>query len=327
MFLLVLVILGSILGSFKIEKENLDSAAMNVKTTVCIRGICAIVIFLDHLGLVLSIPAVLKPFTMVGYLYVSIFFFFSGYGLWGVSNKEGYLDDFLKKKLVKLLCPVVLAKILYSVAFHSKVMYSWYVYVICGLYILFFCCCKMFSRLQALKGIAVGILLYQIICFVLSIPVVWYRSCWPFLIGCLVYQFKDKLESFIKNKWLFFVLINTMLFLSFFLMAALADRLEIASLMVKELITVVLYAISSILCVIEIYSFTCKFSVTKNIGNLFCKIGDISYEIYLIHGFSFLLLTGIKGKAYYAYLALGITLLLATVLHIISKKMITALKL
>lgn len=117
----------------------------------------------------------------------------------GVSNKKGYLDDFLKKKFVKLLCPAVFAKILYSVVFHSKVMYSWYVYVICGLYVLFFCCCKKFSRLNALKGIAAGILLYQTICFALSIPVVWYRSCWPFLIGCLFYQFKDKLEGFIKK--------------------------------------------------------------------------------------------------------------------------------
>ena len=83
LFFLVLVLVGGILGSFKFEKDSLSIAAMNFKTTVCIRGICAIVIFLDHLGLVLSIPAVLKPFTMVGYLCVSIFFFFSGYGLWG----------------------------------------------------------------------------------------------------------------------------------------------------------------------------------------------------------------------------------------------------
>lgn len=109
-------------------------------------------------------------------------------------------------------------------------------------------------------------------------------------------------------------------------MAALADRFEIASPMIKGLVTVTFYAISSILCVIEIYLFTYKLSVAK-MGNLFCKIGDISYEIYLIHGFSFLLLTGISGKTYYACLALGITLFLATVLHIISRKVIKVLKL
>lgn len=74
LLLLVLVIVTGIFCSFKFEKINMNNAAMSIKTTTCIRGICAIVIFLDHLGLMLSIPFVLKPFTMVGYLCVSVFF-------------------------------------------------------------------------------------------------------------------------------------------------------------------------------------------------------------------------------------------------------------
>lgn len=124
---------------------------------------------------------------------------------------------------------------------------------------------------------------------------------------------------------MFFILINTLLFLFFFFMAALADRFEIESLRIKELITVVFYSISSILCVIEIYLFTYKFSVTKT-GNLFCKIGKISYEMYLIHGLSFLLLSSFKEKIYYAYLTFGITLVFAIVLYMISKRMIRILK-
>ena len=58
--------------------------------------------------------------------------------------------------MVKLLCPVVFAKILYGVFFHSKIMYSWYIYVICGLYVLFYCSCKWLSRFDALKAITIN---------------------------------------------------------------------------------------------------------------------------------------------------------------------------
>lgn len=82
-FILVMITIGVFLCSFQIKKVDLNSVAVKLDETACIKGICAVVIVLDHMGLQLSTPIVLKPFTMVGYLCVSIFFFFSGYGLWG----------------------------------------------------------------------------------------------------------------------------------------------------------------------------------------------------------------------------------------------------
>lgn len=70
-----MIIIGTFLCSFKIKRVGVNSVAIKMDETTCIKGICSIVIVLDHLGLQLLIPIILKPFTMVGYLCVSIFFF------------------------------------------------------------------------------------------------------------------------------------------------------------------------------------------------------------------------------------------------------------
>lgn len=318
-FILVMITIGVFLCSFQIKKVDLNSVAVKLDETACIKGICAVVIVLDHMGLQLSTPIVLKPFTMVGYLCVSIFFFFSGYGLWGgVSNKKGYLNNFLQKKMVKLLCPVVFAKILYGVFFHSKIMYSWYIYVICGLYVLFYCSCKWLSRFDALKSIAGGILLYQVGCFAFSVPVVWYRACWPFFVGCLLYQFKDEFDGIIINRWKNFMILDGVIFILAFLMAALADKFNIKPVELETLITVLFYIVSSIAFVLGVYGFTFGFSMTK-VGKILRKAGNVSYEIYLIHGFVFLIMSQIKKENLYPYLVMVATFFFAECLHILSQ--------
>lgn len=97
-FIFVMITIGVFLCSFQIKKVDLNSVAMKLDETTCIKGICAVIIVLDHMGLQLSTPIVLKPFTMVGYLCVSIFFFFSGYGLWGYAIKKAILIIFCRKR-------------------------------------------------------------------------------------------------------------------------------------------------------------------------------------------------------------------------------------
>lgn len=181
--------------------------------------------------------------------------------------------------MVKLLCPVVFAKILYGVFFHSKIMYSWYIYVICGLYVLFYCSCKWLSRFDALKAIAGGILLYQVGCFAFSVPVVWYRACWPFFVGCLLYQFKDEFDGIIINRWKNFMILDGVIFILAFLMAALADKFNIKPVELETLITVLFYIVSSIAFVLGVYGFTFGFSMTK-VGKILRKAGGMFHMKY-----------------------------------------------
>ena len=236
----------------------------------------------------------------------------------GVSNKKGYLNNFLQKKMVKLLCPVVLAKILYGAFFHSKIMYSWYIYVICGLYVLLYCSCKWLSRFDALKAIAGGILLYQVSCFAFSVPVVWYRACWPFFIGCLLYQFKAEFDGIIINQWKNFMILDGAIFVLAFLMAALADKFNIKPVELETLITVLFYIVSSIAFVLWVYGFTFCISMTK-VGNVLRKVGNVSYEIYLIHGLAFLTMAQFKKEILYPYLVMAATFLFAECLHMLSQ--------
>ena len=173
--------------------------------------------------------------------------------------------------MVKLLCPVVFAKILYGVFFHSKIMYSWYIYVICGLYVLFYCSCKWLSRFDAL--------LYQVGCFAFSVPVVWYRACWPFFVGCLLYQFKYEFDGIIINRWKNFMILDGVIFILAFLMAALADKFNIKPVELETLITVLFYIVSSIAFVLGVYGFTFGFSMTK-VGKILRKAGGMFHMKY-----------------------------------------------
>lgn len=319
-FLLAVVVVY--LAAFDLN-FNRDSI-MSHSSTSCIRGACALVIFFDHLGLTLGTPLVLKPFTMVGYLCVSIFLFFSGYGLWGVSLKKNYLDKFLTRKLAKLLCPVAIAEIIYLLVLKTHIMYAWYIYVICGLYVWFYISNKMIFPTNKLVTIAMGICAYQLCCTVLAVPIVWYRACWAFFIGCFVYKYKAQIEEKVENHYKLLLLLNTIVFIIFFLLAALLDRFGIESAIVENLAEVLLYGISSVSCVLEVYMLTFRLNVTK-VGKKLSKVGNIAYEIYLVHGFSLYFLFKYKELWFYPYITLVTTILLSLIIHTLSGKILKGL--
>lgn len=78
-------------------------------------------------------------------------------------------------------------------------------------------------------------------------------------------------------------------------MAALADKFNIKPVELETLITVLFYIVSSIAIVLGVYGFTFCFSMTK-VGKILRKAGNVSYEIYLIHGFVFYHVANQKGK-------------------------------
>lgn len=94
------------------DVEKMDNGFCNQHNARCMKGVAAICIMLSHL---ISSP---KPLTILFYgpLWVGVFFFYSGYGLYTKVNEPDYLNGFLLKKAKKIYLPFLLAESAYTLS-------------------------------------------------------------------------------------------------------------------------------------------------------------------------------------------------------------------
>lgn len=102
------------------KKKNFIENYWNLEQTKAIQGLVAAYIILHHMTQMITQYGAIDrgPITIMqglGIYFVSIFFFFSGYGLlYSYQEKENYMDGFLLKRLSVVLIPFVLTNILYT---------------------------------------------------------------------------------------------------------------------------------------------------------------------------------------------------------------------
>lgn len=91
---------------------------LSLDKSKAIQGFAAVAIIVHHLSQELAEKAgAIGFFTELGVLFVGIFFFFSGYGLYtSLKTKENYLKGFLKKRLVTILIPFYMCILVFTVA-------------------------------------------------------------------------------------------------------------------------------------------------------------------------------------------------------------------
>lgn len=104
---------------------------LSLKVSKGVQGFCAICIITHHFcqqylqsgeG-----AGVMTPFALIGFLFVGIFFFFSGYGLYkSYKTKPGYLNGFLRKRLPVVLVPLYLINAILTIIViaSNSTMYS-----------------------------------------------------------------------------------------------------------------------------------------------------------------------------------------------------------
>lgn len=167
--------------------------------STALRGVAAVMIMLGHL-LSNSPPAI--RFFLAGNLWVSMFFFYSGYGLkYSISSKEKYLSK-IPKKMLKVYIPFLIAETAYTLSLVlqgktmslGKIIASciglnlanstlWYVLEILVLYGIFYCierwvCAKYHDILWlGLYGT------FIILAVLFDIGTWWYISTFSFLLG------------------------------------------------------------------------------------------------------------------------------------------------
>ena len=246
MIIYLLLLIAVLFSGAKIASKNqFHEDFLSLKVSKRIQGGCAIAIMFHHL--IQNIidnkqdPGLMSIFYHAGYLFVAIFFFFSGYGLYvSYKNKKDYLNGFLKKRLPTVLVPLFLINAIYTIIvligdnelygdlnpltmvgrniiniittflcitpMNSK---SWFVIAITIFYIVFYLAFKKSrDENRAIRRIGVFLIIYALIGA--SLPPIgfywlegewWYNASFIFFIGILFGKNQEKILSFAKEKY------------------------------------------------------------------------------------------------------------------------------
>ena len=274
---------------------------MSVKKSKNILGLFSILIMMHHLGQKTSaawVPAIvrqrgLEVFVPIGYLLVSFFFFCSGYGLIkSMRTKEDYFKGFLVKRLNRVLMAFIITEVIYLIArIVNDVMelplnpYSWFIYTIIILYIGFFLIYRRENKSSFLL-MAVWILAYSVICYILIKGNWWMNATPVFLLGIYIADHEDKIKKKIPM-----IIVAGVIFVVTFVLSenrdAIYRAMNISDYGIINIATIILQIVACSCFSLVIYLLA-SFKPDSEKENVISKVlsfyGSMTLEFYLIHG-------------------------------------------
>lgn len=299
MAILIVVMAVCTLGG--VRYDSLKNSFFTKSDSIFLRSFWCMIIILVH------IPASYqnKLQDMMGsfaYIGVTFFFMTSAYGLkYSVKNKEKYLEKFWKERLPVLLLPalianafnVIMSKLAWggNISIFSFIHINGWVKVLLLFYLFFWLVYKIMPE-------SCGILRDVVICsFVvacsltdrltdLKVTSIWIVEPLGFVYGIIAANHTDKILKLASKKWIF---------KSVVLMVA-SLGIGIVYLKYKSLVFIGDYLIK-VLLGIAITALICHLTIRFRVGNkINYFIGNISYEIYLLHGGVFALLAFVDSN-------------------------------
>ena len=315
---------------------------LNVKSTSGLRGFLALGIIFHHISPLVKTGEEFSNFSYMGTYIVSIFFFLSAYGLY-VQNesRENYLDNFLVKRLSKIIVPFFIISLIYmfyrfvngqliDLNFFinlfkqgSTIIYNgWFVDIIILMYIFFYLSFKFFqNKFLSIVFNTIFIICYICLAIKLGYNFWWYNSALTFAIGLIWAKNQNKIDRFLeKYYFIVIVLVTVLLFVS--------HRYDIL-LKYLHIEDSYSYALAANLdnIIFTIY-FIIVFLKKINFSNVYLNlIGRISFELYMIHGLVISMLAKIfvssrVNDVLFTLFVLIISLILAWVVNKIDKRII-----
>lgn len=268
-----------------------------------IKGLMILIVILHHISQRMISPGLMYPFLFFGYLAVSVFMFFSGYGLTTSQQRKDYFfKTFLSKRFNRVYVPFILINIitiiLYTTLLNEQYTVSniisyiigtalidpitWYVIMIILSYIYYYIVFSRFSKQTALKLLTVFSLSYCLFCMYIGLKNYWYVSIFAFPFGVYVSLNFEKVYNILQSKKTLFT--SMVVFSVVFGISTSAHFICINILKSGEiftnLIVWVCYVASSTLFVICVLVLMTKIEFRSKV---FAFLGLISYEIYLVH--------------------------------------------
>ena len=272
---------------------------LSVESTSGLRGFLALGIIFHHLSPLVKSGEEFSNFSYMGTYIVSIFFFLSAYGLY-VQNesRENYLDNFLVKRLSKIIVPFFIISLIYifyrfvngqliDLNFFinlfkqgSTIIYNgWFVDIIILMYIFFYISFKLFqNKFLSIVLNTIFITCYICLAIKLGYNFWWYNSALAFAIGLIWAKNQNKIDRVLeKYYFIVIILVTVLLFVS--------HKYDIL-LKYLHLEDSYSYALAANLdnIIFTIY-FIIVFLKKINFSNVYLNlIGRISFELYMIHG-------------------------------------------
>lgn len=286
---LVLIIL--IIVSLRVSR-NTD--LLDQKRLLPIRGVLCILIVIHHVYREMpdTFNHWLIVYNNVGFWIVSMFFFFSGYGLsLSIEKKNNYLSkSFPSKKFYKILLPSLFIGFIYIVVYAYNGDFSfhrflillrygqciptshWFIYVLFYQYIIFYICFKKVKRYPLLIYTLVTII-SMLTLYILNYPTIWFKSTIFICIGMLYFSYiKKGLRSNLCNDQrysLYIILCCSIIFIS-------------TAILLKDISILKVFGnISISLLILFIFLQLSKHFVINNL--ILNYLGKNSMFIYLIH--------------------------------------------
>lgn len=331
MILNFLVILLMALTFYKIKiTKTFDEKCMSVSSCNSYRGFFAIVVILHHIAQRTAPPALLEDFLRVGFLAVSAFFFYSGYGLQKKHLTDpGYSRGFLIKRIPAVLIPYTIMSFVYwgeyallgdfrtlSDIWHNFIAYgdpivwfSWYVVSILIFYVAFYILmliCKK-NNLALIAGGIIYYALYVWICRKLGFGIWWYNSAFIPVLGILWATYEKQIFALCKK---IYYVITPVLWIAFALVTR--NQYELIDRINSTYDELIVNATMSLLFVIALVLTSMKIRPENRILNF---LGSISFELYMAQG---LVMMGLRNDfirtendALWAIMVIALSVLLA----------------
>ena len=308
---------------------------LNVKSTSGLRGFLAIGIIFHHVSQWVTSGDEFSNFSYMGTYIVSIFFFLSAYGLYSQNeNKKNYLDNFLVKRLSKILVPFFSISLIYMfyrfvngqlMDFNffinlflkgSTIIYKgWFVDIIILMYVFFYISFKFFQN-KFLSIVLNTIFIIGYICLAIKLgySVWWYNSALAFVIGLIWAKNQNKIDRFLDRYYFIaIILVTVLLFFSH------KYNILLKYIHLEDSYS---YALAANLdnIIFTIY-FIIVFLKKINFSNMsLILLGSISFELYMIHGLVISILEKIfvssrVNDVLFTFFVLMISLILAWIIN------------
>ena len=299
----------------------------------------------------------LEGFIWVGFIFVAMFFFCSGYALYKGTYRAGFFKRFLPVRITTLLVPFLVTLASYVIMFRANGIslpdnspiqfggpttwhpYSWYIFAMILMYIAFYVGFGLFKNDTAgIITVIVGTLAYWLWCFHFNYGTWWSNSVHLFVCGLLFAKYETKLLAHLKKfyalKLLLLVALTGISFIFSNLMWTLRAKVPAFQSWTPEFINTTQH-FCQIFCSMA-FVFTCLMLGMKiRIGNRVLRfLGTFTLELYLVHGFfvhlfSFEFVVGgikplyyIENVALYVLIVLAVSLPLAYLLSLINKRIV-----
>ncbi len=295
--MIVFVIALAAICLYKIKFSSFHGDYMSIPATNSIKGIFAVIILFSHLRSYISLTPnfgnrIFVIFLKIlGQLMVTMFFFYSGFGIIeSFKKKENYHKGFLKKRVLKTLVHFDIAVLLFLtvglligktypwqnyafcwIGWESIGNSNWFIFVILALYVITFLSMN-FANIKGQRSVKVLIASVSVLSFVLWVPLfllkgsIWCNTLLCYPLGMMFSLVKPKLDDIVNRKKY-----------SYYVITGLLAVLFAGLYLVKA--NVVVYSIVACLFVLFVTMITVKVKIDNKILRW---LGKYSFSIYIL---------------------------------------------